>query len=178
MSHIGKKIIYIPTTVSVVFLNQILYVTGPYGKLDLKIPLNLNILLNSNCLTVIKVINTKDTKKYFGLFRTLISNMIQGVYTQFTKILLLEGLGFKFQLENKTLILNLGFSHLIKLTIPEDINIILESSNKLKIIGINKEKVGLFASIIKNYKLPEPYKGKGILYENEIIIKKVGKKAK
>jgi large subunit ribosomal protein L6 len=178
MSHIGKKIITIPNTVSVLFLNQILYVTGPYGKLDLKIPSSLNIILNNNLLTVIQTTSKKDTKKYFGLFRTLINNMIQGVSAQFTKILILEGLGFKFQIENKNLILNIGFSHLIKINIPEDINISLESSNKIKIIGISKEKVGLFASIIRNYKIPEPYKGKGILYENEIIIKKVGKKAK
>ena len=110
--------------------------------------------------------------------RALIQNMIQGVNENFSKTLIAEGVGYKFQLDKKILILTMGYSHPVKISVPEDITINLESPTKLSIIGIEKQKVGVLASEIREIRPPEPYKGKGIRYENEIILRKAGKTGK
>ena len=110
--------------------------------------------------------------------RTLIANMIKGVNEKFTKILIMEGIGYKFQLEKNYLITYVGFTYINKFFIPFNIKVILNSNTKISLSSINKEKLGLFASKIRAVRAPEPYKGKGILYEGEIIKRKVGKKGK
>ena len=178
MSHIGKKLITIPLTVKTIFNNHILQISGEYGQCSEKILKNIDLIINTTSIEIIPLDKTIKTKAYFGLIRTLVNNMVIGVSSKFKKVLILDGIGFKCYKENLELVLNVGFSHLIKIPIPTDIEVLLESPTKIIISGINKQKVGLFASLIRSKKKPEPYKGKGILYDKEKIIKKVGKKGK
>jgi large subunit ribosomal protein L6 len=110
--------------------------------------------------------------------RALIQNMVNGVDQPYSKTLIAEGVGYKFQIEKTTLILNIGFTHPVKFLIPSDINVKIESNTKISISGIDKEKVGFFASEVRSIRPPEPYKGKGIFYEGEKIIRKAGKTRK
>ena len=115
---------------------------------------------------------------YHGLTRALIQNMIIGVNAKFSKILVAEGVGYKFQLDKQRLILNMGYTHPIEFIIPSDLEIKAESPTKIIISGIDKEKVGFLAAKIREIRPPEPYKGKGIMYEGEKILRKAGKSGK
>jgi large subunit ribosomal protein L6 len=122
--------------------------------------------------------DTKEFKSYYGLVRALLANMVLGVCKPYVKILVLEGVGYKFNLSSTQLTLHIGYTHLISFKIPETLSLKMDSATKLVISGINKELVGYFASKIRILRIPEPYKGKGILYENEKIRRKVGKTGK
>jgi len=178
MSRIGNKKIEIPPNVLIIFENQNLCVKGPYGSLFKTLLPNLLLEFNSKELTVLRTNNDKQTRSNHGLMRNLIQNMIEGVSQKFVKILILEGVGYKFQLFNNKLIVLIGYTHSLEFQIPSEVTILLESVTKIKISGIDKEKVSLFASQIYNIKPPEPYKGKGIHYEGEIIFRKAGKTKK
>lgn len=176
MSHIGKKSIVIPNDVFVTFKNDKIIIKGKYGILQTKILNNIKLNLENNTINL--VFNKDVTTKFHGLMRTLIANMIKGVNEKFYKILIMEGIGYKFQLEKNYLITYVGFTYINKFFIPFNIKVILNSNTKISLSSINKEKLGLFASKIRAVRAPEPYKGKGILYEGEIIKRKVGKKGK
>lgn len=176
MSRIGKKIIKIPSTVKLEFFNNNLKVEGKYGIIEKNFLNYISFLRKEDQLIINCINDTKKAKSYHGLSRALIQNIIIGVDQLFTKILILEGVGYKFQLDENFLILNIGYTHPVKIKLTSNIKIKLETSTKIIIQGIDKEYVGLFAAKIKNMKLPEPYKGKGILYEGEIIRRKSGKK--
>jgi len=193
MSKIGKKLIDIPENVNIEIDKNLLNCINSYkikiegikGYLEQIIPNNIIInILNKKLEITISSINKsksyldKFIKSKYGLFRSLIYNMIYGVTQGFSKTLILEGIGYKYTLLNNKIILDIGFSHKIIYDIPKDISIISINPIKLIISGIDKQKVGQFASIIKYNRFPEPYKGKGIFYENEKIIKKIGKKTK
>jgi large subunit ribosomal protein L6 len=178
MSHIGKKIIDIPTTVTVELKNKKISVKGAHGTLERPLFDLLVINIENNKLLVSRINETKRAKSVHGLMRTLIQNMITGVTQPFTINLLAEGVGYKFQLDNTFLNIFVGFTNSIKILIPKEITVFLLSPTKVSLCSIDKEKVGLLASKIYNVKPPEPYKGKGILYEGEIIKRKVGKKGK
>lgn len=178
MSRIGKKIITIPKNVSIDIKQNIVLVKGKHGSLDLPFQQIVEISINENQISVQRINDEKQSRAYHGLIRALLQNMILGVSQQFSKTLIAEGVGYKFQLEKKVLILNMGYTHPIKFEIPEDISIKIETPTKIIITGINKEKVGFWAAKIRNVKPPEPYKGKGILYEGEKIIRKAGKTGK
>jgi large subunit ribosomal protein L6 len=178
MSRIGKKIITIPKNVSIDIEQNIVLVKGKHGSLDLPFQQIVEISINENQISVQRINDEKQSRAYHGLIRALLQNMILGVSQQFSKTLIAEGVGYKFQLEKKVLILNMGYTHPIKFEIPEDISIKIETPTKIIITGINKEKVGFWAAKIRNVKPPEPYKGKGILYEGEKIIRKAGKTGK
>jgi large subunit ribosomal protein L6 len=178
MSHIGKKIIIVPENVLIKINKNNIKIIGKFGSLTKKIDNNLIINYKNNIINIYKHNNMINTIKLFGLTRTLIQNMIIGVNEKFSKKLILEGIGYKFYLNNKILDLYIGFSYIVKINIPFYIDIILNSPTKLSLSSISKEKLGLFAAKIRNIKIPEPYKGKGILYENEKIIRKIGKKGK
>ncbi len=175
MSRIGKKVIFIPKDVTIEILNQHIYVKGTYGTLSKQFLPSIKIVLINNTLHVNNIEIDKKSSSYYGSIRTIIQNMILGVSKNYSKILVLQGIGFKFQLEKTLLTINVGYTHSYKIIVPEFISLQLESPIKLKIFGIDKEKVNLFASIIHDIKPPEPYKGKGILYENESINRKPGK---
>ena len=178
MSRIGKKLINIPQDIEVLIKDNDVLVSGKNGKLEKSFSALVKFEKIDNNILVSRVNDEKLTKSYHGLARALLANMIQGLSLQFKKILMVEGVGYKFQIQNNELILNLGFTHLIKLEIPLGVKVSLESPTKMLIEGIDKEKVGLFASKIYELKPPEPYKGKGVRYAGQKIIRKVGKTGK
>lgn len=178
MSRVGKKEIVIPKDVTVFFENKNLVVKGTHGILELDSFNNLQILINENKILVLRNEDSKKSRALHGLTRALIQNMILGVHQKFFQVLVVEGIGYKFQVDKGSLILNMGYSHPIELNIPTNLNVKLESSTRISISGIDKQKVGLFASEIRKIRPPEPYKGKGIRYENEVILRKAGKTGK
>jgi large subunit ribosomal protein L6 len=178
MSRIGKKEIIIPANVFVNFSNNIIIVKGIHGHLERSLPKSIEISILDNKLLVINSSMSKKRHAFHGLYRALIQNMLIGVDSMFKKILVVEGVGYKFQVNNDELFLHMGYSHTIKIKIPTDIQILAESLNKIIITGIDKQKVGLIASQIREIKPPEPYKGKGIRYADELILRKAGKRGK
>ena len=175
MSRIGKKPIKIPEGVEVEIKEQEVVVKGPKGELGRSIPSEIKVETKKNLLFVMPKVNTKKTKAFWGLTRTLIANMIIGVTEGFEEKLELEGLGFKASLEGDSLELKVGFTHPIKIKKPEDINFSIEK-NVITISGPDKEKVSQMAAKIRKVRPPEPYKGKGIRYQGEIVRRKVGKR--
>ena len=178
MSRIGKKIIDIPKEVSITITNEKIIVKGQYGILEQSLLNILNFTLLDNKLSITRINDLKKTREYHGLIRALVQNMVLGVTQKFSKTLIAEGVGYKFQLDNSVLIVNVGFTHPVKFPIPSDLEVKIESPIKISIKGINKEKVGFLAAKIRSIKPPEPYKGKGILYEGEIVRRKAGKTGK
>jgi large subunit ribosomal protein L6 len=178
MSRIGKKPIDIPETVSVTVDEQTINIKGKYGSLKQSFSNSLQVKVDKNILSLTRLEDTKLARSSHGLIRALIQNMILGVTKKFSKVLIAEGVGYKFQLDKQQLIVNVGFTHPVKFPIPSDIEIKLESPVKILISGIDKERVGFFADKVRSIKPPEPYKGKGILYEGEIIRRKIGKRGK
>lgn len=178
MSRIGKKEIHIPIGTSINIINNHIYIEGKNGVLAQPLLDGIILKLEGQKLIVSSENINKKCKSFYGLMRTLIHNMILGVNTKFLKTLIVEGVGYKFYIENKSIILTMGYSHIVKISIPENIEIKLDSPTKMNIFGIDKQQVGLFASRIRAVRPPEPYKGKGIRYENEIIRRKVGKTGK
>lgn len=175
MSRIGNREIQIPNNTSVIFEKNYISVKGIKGLLQLNIPSVIKIKIENNILKTIRINNIKHTKQLHGTINSLIKGMIIGVNIGFKKELEIIGLGYKTIWENDQLILYLGKSHLIYYKIPAGINITVLKSNKIIIEGISKQLVGEVAATIRNYKKPEPYKGKGIRYKNEYIRLKEGK---
>jgi large subunit ribosomal protein L6 len=178
MSRIGKLAINIPRDVSVTIEKEKIVTKGKHGSLERSFNNLVSFEQTENSLQVLRLNETKKCRSYHGLMRSLVQNMITGVDQMFTKVLIAEGIGYKFQLEKDTLVLNMGYSHPIEFIIPEDLKVKLESPTKIGISGIDKERVGFFADKVKKVRPPEPYKGKGIMYEGEIIIRKAGKSGK
>lgn len=180
MSKIGKKPIVIPDDVKVEIQENKIMVSGKLGYLEKVIPKIFKIDLKDKILNIypskIDSRNKKQILSLWGTWRSLIQNMIEGVNQGFQKNLIFEGIGFKVNIEGQNLVLNVGFSHPVKVEIPSDIKVDIER-NLIKISGIDKEKVGNFAAKIRKIKPPEPYKGKGIRYEGEVVRRKMGKKA-
>lgn len=178
MSRIGKLPIKVSKDINIQIEQNIIQISGKQGTLTLKIPKEIKINFKNNLISIEKNELIKSTFEKYGLIRSLVNNMIMGVDKKFEKKLQMIGVGYKAQLNNNFLILNVGFSHPIKLLIPEDIEIILETNTNIIVKSADKEKVGLFASKIRAIRKPEPYKGKGISYFNEIILRKNGKSSK
>lgn len=178
MSRIGKKPIDLPDSVSITLNEKKIIVKGTYGLLEQSLIDSLAFEIINKKLYITRKEETAKAREFHGLLRAIIQNMVSGVTKKFSKVLIAEGVGYKFQVEKKKLILNAGFTHPVQFEIPEEIEIKLESPIKISISGINKEKVGFFADKIRSIKPPEPYKGKGILYEGEIVRRKAGKTGK
>lgn len=175
MSKIGKKLIEIPNGVVVSLEGNAVTVKGPKGELAYKIPRELQLSLSGNTLLVVPIIKSKRTPALWGTLRAVVSNMVIGVTAGFEKKLEIEGVGFKAQMQDNDLSLNLGYSHPVVFKIPEGIKIDVVK-NTITISGFSKELVGQTAANIRSLKKPEPYKGKGIRYAGEIIRRKAGKK--
>lgn len=175
MSKIGKKPIEIPKGVDIVIDNGLVKVKGPKGELEFKIPRELELSLKDNRLFVLPISKSKKTPALWGTARAVIYNMIVGVEKGFEKKLEIEGIGFKAQMKDNNLVLNLGFSHPVDFKTPEGIKISVEK-NIIIVDGFSKELVGQTAAKIRSLKKPEPYKGKGIHYVGEVIRRKAGKK--
>lgn len=178
MSRIGKLPIKIPKNVDIIFQDSNLKIKGQFGTLQKKIPELLTIEQISNNLIVNLKNKTRSSRALHGLYRTLINNMIIGVSEQFQVKMILKGVGYRAMVQNNLLILNLGYSHPIQLTIPNGIDVEVVQNININLKGCNKEQLGLFGSKIRSWRIPEPYKGKGIIYEGETIIRKAGKSGK
>jgi large subunit ribosomal protein L6 len=178
MSRVGKKPIDIPSDVSITLLPEKIVIKGKYGILEQPFVSLLNIEIINNRLLITRKEETSKAREFHGLIRALIQNKISGVNQKFSKTLIAEGVGYKFQIDKKILIVNVGFTHPVEFEIPIDLDIKIESPVKMSISGIDKEKVGFLAAKIRSIRPPEPYKGKGILYDGEIIRRKAGKTGK
>lgn len=178
MSRIGKLPITIPGNVNVDYSESEITIKGKFGTLQTTIPDIIGIQQDQSILTVNLKNETKNLRSLHGLYRTLINNMIIGVSEQFQLTLILKGVGYRALVQNKEIILNLGYSHPVKITIPENISVEVERNTIINLKSCDKELLGLFASNIRAWRRPEPYKGKGILYQNEKILRKVGKSGK
>jgi large subunit ribosomal protein L6 len=175
MSRIGKKAIDIPNDVSVKLEKEKVIVKGKFGTLERDVLSYANFELVDQKLIITRIDDSKKSREYHGLIRALIQNMVSGVDQNFSKTLQAEGVGYKFQIDKTTLILNVGFTHPVEFLIPSDLTVKLESPTRLVISGIDKEKVGFLAAKVRDMRPPEPYKGKGILYAGEKILRKAGK---
>jgi len=177
MSRIGKKIILIPTGVTVTFSDDSVNVSGPLGKLDSKIRPEIGHKIENNVLSFFIKQETKASNAYFGLVRSLVNNMIEGVTKGFEKKLELEGVGYRVAANGNNLKFKLGFSHDVDIIAPEGIKFEVEGNTKFTVKGYDKYLVGQVASNIRKLKKPEPYKGKGIKYVGEVVRRKAGKSA-
>ena len=175
MSRIGKQEILIPSGVKVTQNGAVINVAGPKGTLSKTFRDDITITVSDKNVTLNIKRNDKFSKSLWGTYASHIKNMIKGVETPYQKKLVLEGVGFKSEVKGKELHFALGFSHPVIVPIPEGITATAEKNN-ITITGIDKELVGSFTAAIRALKKPEPYKGKGMRYENEVIRRKQGKK--
>ena len=179
MSRIGRMPIAVPAGVTVdIAENNKVTVKGPKGTLERVLPSEMIIKLEGAEVIVSRPNDLKRMKALHGLTRTLIHNMVVGVTEGYQKVLEINGVGYRAAKSGKELTLNLGYSHPVIMTDPEGIETVCEGQNKIIVKGIDKEKVGQFAAEIREKRGPEPYKGKGIKYDYEVIRRKVGKTGK
>ena len=178
MSRIGKLPITIPENVDVNYSGSEIVVKGKFGTLQTKIPDIINITEDDNNLRVSLKDDKQNNRSLHGLYRTLINNMVIGVSEQFTVTLVLKGVGYRAAVQGKEIVLNLGYSHPVKMEIPETVSVEVAQNTTINLKSCDKELLGLFAANIRAWRRPEPYKGKGILYEGEQILRKAGKSAK
>jgi len=177
MSRIGNQPIEIPANVTVSVDGNVVDVKGPKGTLSKEFDSAMNIAIEDNNIIVTRPNDLKRNKSLHGLTRTLIANMVEGTTNGYTKVLELNGVGYRAQKQGKKLMLSLGYSHPIEMDDPEGVTSEVDG-NKITISGISKEVVGQYAAEIRSKRLPEPYKGKGIKYIDETIIRKEGKTGK
>lgn len=178
MSRIGKLPITIPNGVEVKYKDTEVVVKGKFGTLETKIPETILIEQKDNILSVSLKNEVRSLRSLHGLYRTLINNMIIGVSEQFNLTLILKGVGYRALVQGKEIVLNLGYSHPVNIEIPESISVEIIQNTTINLKSCDKELLGLFAANIREWRRPEPYKGKGILYKNEQILRKAGKAGK
>ena len=178
MSRIGKLPIKIPTTVDVNVTNDNVVVKGKFGTLERTLPEVIQVEQTDGTLIVGLTNETRANKALHGLYRTLINNMLVGVSEQFLITLELKGVGYRANVQAKSLVLNLGYSHPVNIDIPDGVEVEVVKNTTLNIKACDKEQLGLFAAKVRSWRPPEPYKGKGILYKGEKILRKAGKSGK
>ena len=179
MSRIGRLPVAIPAGVTVeIAENNKVTVKGPKGTLERELPTEMSIKLEGEEVVVTRPNDLKKMKSLHGLTRPLINNMVVGVTEGYQKVLEVNGVGYRAAKSGKTLTLNLGYSHPVEMEDPEGVESTVEGQNKIIVKGIDKEKVGQYAAEIRDKRRPEPYKGKGIKYADEVIRRKVGKTGK
>ncbi len=176
MSRIGKKAVEIPSGVTASMESGVLSVKGPKGELSMPMSDEISYELNDNELSVKPANATKRARSYWGMQRTLVQNLVTGVTEGFSKVLEINGVGYRANVQGKTLKLQLGFSHDVDFAIPEGITIKTPDQTTVEISGSDKQQVGQVAAEIRRWRKPEPYKGKGIKYRGEYIFRKEGKK--
>lgn len=175
MSRIGKQPIPVPAGVKVDIEGQHIAVTGSKGKLEMDIRPEIDVVVQDNEILINTREESRTVNAFRGLFRSLVSNMVTGVVEGFKKVLVIEGVGYKASVAGSTLTLNVGYSNPVEFTLPAEVAARMEGVNKIILESIDKELLGLTAAQIRRIKKPEPYKGKGIRYEDEHIVRKVGK---
>lgn len=175
MSKIGKLPVAIPAGVTVTVNPSEVVVKGPKGELKQNYNENVKVEVKGSEVIVTPVSNTKVANSAHGLYRNLISNMVTGVTTGYTKSLVITGVGYRAEVQGKMLVMNLGYSSDFIAIIPEGLSVVTDAQGKVTVSGISKQQVGEFCAQIRKLRKPEPYKGKGIRYETEVIRRKVGK---
>jgi large subunit ribosomal protein L6 len=179
MSRIGKQPIPLAQGVKVQIEDNLVTVTGPKGTLSREVvnP-DIRIAQDDGALVVTRADDQKEQRSMHGLYRTLIANMVTGVSSGFTKTLEIQGVGYRVQKQGNNLQLNVGFSHPVEVSPPAGITLDVEGNNRILVSGIDKEQVGQVAANIRKIRPPEPYKGKGIRYQGEVVRRKAGKAGK
>ena len=175
MSRIGQKVIAIAPKTEVTLVSGVLTVKGPLGTLTKKMKPDIEINIGPSEITLVPKRETLENRALWGTYASHIMNMIEGVTTPFTKKLILEGIGYKSDVKGDKLVLALGFSHPVNVHIPATLKVTAEK-NIITVTGMDKELVGEFVANVRSLKKPEPYKGKGMRYEGEVIKRKQGKK--
>jgi len=175
MSRIGLQPVTVPKGVTVTIDQGTLKVKGSKGELSQSINPLITVAIDDGVVQLSRVNESKQAKSMHGLYRSLLNNMVQGVSQGFTRNLVINGVGYRAELNGQVLLLNLGYSNQIEYVVPEGVQVNVEGNNKLAVSGIDKAQVGQVASEIRKLRPPEPYKGKGIRYENESVRRKVGK---
>ncbi len=175
MSRIGKKIIAIPTGTEVTLVNGLLTVKGPQGTLSKPFKSDIEVTIADGNVTLVPKKVSLENRALWGTYASHVMNMVSGVTTPFVKKLILEGIGYKSEVKGTNLVLALGFSHPVNIEIPATLKVTAEK-NVITVTGIDKEVVGEFAANLRSLKKPEPYKGKGMRYDGEVIKRKQGKK--
>lgn len=179
MSRVGKMPIAIPAGVTVtVTLENVVTVKGPKGELVKAMHKDINIAVEDAQVVVTRPSDVKEHRALHGLTRALLNNMVVGVSQGFSKTLELNGVGYRAQLQGKKLVMNLGYSHPVEVEAVDGVDFKLDGTTKVIVEGIDKEKVGAVAANIRSWRKPEPYKGKGIKYSDEVIRRKEGKTGK
>jgi large subunit ribosomal protein L6 len=176
MSRIGKHPVSVPEGVQVTLAGQTLTVAGKLGKLEHTLPSEVQIAQNDGAIVVHPRGEGKRARAMWGLSRTLVANMVEGVAKGFTRKLVISGVGYRAAVDGKILNLQLGYSHDIKYAIPDDIDVKCETPTAITISGADRQRVGQIAAELRSFRVPEPYKGKGIRYDDEVIRRKEGKK--
>ncbi len=174
MSRIGKQPIPIPKGVEVELNEDVITVKGPKGALERKIHPEVQVNIDSDHIVVSVADQTRESKAFHGLFRALIANMVNGVTNGFEKVLEIVGVGYRAELQGRTAVFYLGYSHPVNFELPDGIEAKIDKT-KVTLSGIDKEQLGKTAAKIRSFRKPEPYKGKGIKYADEIVRRKAGK---
>jgi len=177
VSRIGKLPVEIPANTTINLANNLLVVKGPKGQLSRQLNGKVNVEYKDNQVSVKRNNDSKESLSLHGLTRALVANMVEGVTSGFTKKLQIVGIGYKAEMKGNNLLLTIGYSHPIYVAVPDDIKITTPSPTDIEISGIDKELVGKVAAKIRSFRKPEPYKGKGIKYDNEQVRRKAGKTA-
>ncbi|MGN0738624.1 MAG: 50S ribosomal protein L6 [Treponema sp.] len=175
MSKIGKLPVAIPAGVTVTVAPGLVTVKGAKGELKQAVNDRVTVEVKGNEVIVNPVDNSKAANAAHGLYRVLINNMVKGVTEGYTKTLVINGVGYRAEVKGKELVMNLGYSSDFVAIIPEGLTVTTDPSGKIIISGIDKQRVGEFSAQLRTLRMPEPYKGKGIRYDNEVIRRKVGK---
>jgi large subunit ribosomal protein L6 len=175
MSRVGKKPITVPKQVTVTIQDGEVRVQGPKGSLKRSIPSELEVSIQGDQMIVKTLAESKKIQAQFGLIRSLLANMVKGVSDGFERILDIQGVGYRAELQGEQLVMNLGYSHPVIYPLPLGISAQVEKQTRIIIRGIDRDLLGLTAAYIRKFRPPEPYKGKGIRYAEETIRRKVGK---
>ncbi|XLQ11206.1 MAG: 50S ribosomal protein L6 [cyanobacterium endosymbiont of Epithemia adnata isolate EadnSB Bon19] len=178
MSRIGKRPILIPNKVTIEINGQYVAAKGPKGSLDLTLSEKVKVFQESDTLVIERADNSRTAKERHGLSRTLIANMVEGVFKGFEKRLSIQGVGYRAQTQGSKIILNVGYSKPVEMIVPQGIQVVVENNTQVVVSGIDKEIVGNVAAQIRAIRPPEVYKGKGIRYLGEFVRRKAGKAGK
>jgi large subunit ribosomal protein L6 len=176
MSRIGKRPVALPSGVSASTEEQTLVVKGPKGALQMPMRDEIRYDISDDGISVVPANDTKEARAFWGMQRTLVQNLVTGVSEGFSKVLEINGVGYRAQAQGRNLRLQLGYSHDVNFPVPEGVEVKTPDQTTIEISGIDKQKVGQVAAEIRRWRKPEPYKGKGIKYRGEYIFRKEGKK--
>ena len=176
MSRIGKRPVSLPSGVSASTEDQTLVVKGPKGALQMQMRDEIRYDISDDGISVVPANDTKEARAFWGMQRTLVQNLVTGVSEGFSKVLEINGVGYRAQAQGRNLRLQLGYSHDVNFPVPEGVEVKTPDQTTIEISGIDKQQVGQVAAEIRRWRKPEPYKGKGIKYRGEYIFRKEGKK--